>query len=263
MPISVKNKIRLGTFFLFLLLLLTGGVGIFYMSKLKNDSKNVLQDNYESLSYCHTMQQQLSIVFVDYTHAVNTFEKALEQQERNITEPGEDRFTTSLRNDFLKLKSGDTSKKNIQSIEGRIQSILYLNMQAIQRKSKIAGKTAENALTIIISLGSLVFLIAFTFIINFPSVVANPINRLADAIKEIANKNYKHRIHIDNKDEFGKLADAFNEMAARLEYFESSNLNKLMFEKSRAEAVINSLKDASIGIDKNNFVLFDTNTCIF
>ena len=41
-----------------------------------------------------------------------------------------------------------------------------------------------------------------------------------------------------------------------LQYFENSNLNKLMFEKSRAEAVINSLKDASIGIDKNNIVLF-------
>ncbi len=50
------------------------------------------------------------------------------------------------------------------------------------------------------------------------------------------NKNYKYRIHINNKDEFGKLADAFNEMAERLQYFESSNLNKLMFEKARAEA---------------------------
>ena len=61
---------------------------------------------------------------------------------------------------------------------------------------------------------------------------------------------------MDNKDEFGSLADAFNNMAQRLEYFESSNLNKLMFEKSRAEAVINSLKDASIGIDLNNHILF-------
>jgi len=50
--------------------------------------------------------------------------------------------------------------------------------------------------------------------------------------------------------------NAFNEMAQRLEYFESNDLNKLMFEKNRAEAVINSLKDASIGIDKNNIVLF-------
>ena len=45
-------------------------------------------------------------------------------------------------------------------------------------------------------------------------------------------------------------------MAERLENFESSNLNKLMFEKSRAEAVINSLKDASIGLDKKNVILF-------
>ena len=91
---------------------------------------------------------------------------------------------------------------------------------------------------------------------TFLRLVTTPINQLSEAIKEIANKNYQYRIHIDNKDEFGKLADAFNEMAERLEYFESSNLNKLMFEKSRAEAVINSLKDASIGIDKNNNVLF-------
>src|SRR5678815_4921202 len=52
------------------------------------------------------------------------------------------------------------------------------------------------------------------------------------------------------------MANAFNDVAERLEYFESSNLNKLMFEKSRAEAVINSLKDASIGLDKDQKVLF-------
>ena len=45
-------------------------------------------------------------------------------------------------------------------------------------------------------------------------------------------------------------------MAEKLQYFESSNLNKMLFEKNRAEAVINSLKDASIGIDKNNTILF-------
>ncbi len=52
------------------------------------------------------------------------------------------------------------------------------------------------------------------------------------------------------------MAGAFNNMAERLEYFENSNLNKLIFEKTRAEAVINSLKDASIGIDRNDIILF-------
>lgn len=256
MALSVKKKIWLGTLFLFLLLLVTGGVSIYYMAKLKNEAKNVLQDNYESLSYCHTMQQQLNNLKENYSQSVGDFEEALKKQENNITEPGESKVTDVLRNHFEKLKSGDTTRQNLQAIEQQIQSILFLNMQAIERKSSAAEKTADDALTVIISLAGLVFLIAFTFIVNFPSIVTNPISSLTEAIKEIANKNYKHRIHIDNKDEFGKLADAFNEMAERLEYFESSNVNKLMFEKSRAEAVINSLKDASIGIDKNNIVLF-------
>lgn len=256
MALSVKKKIWLGTLFLFLLLIITGGVSIYYMAKLKAEGKNVLQDNYESLSYSHSMQQQLNNSERGNTQSINKFEEALKKQENNITEPGEGKVTTNLRAYFDRLKKGDTTQSNKESIQGQIQSILTLNMQAIEKKSIIAQKTAEDALTIIISLGGLVFLIAFTFIINFPSIVTNPITRLTEAIKEIAKKNYKHRIHIKNKDEFGKLADAFNEMAERLEYFESSNLNKLLFEKSRAEAVINSLKDASIGIDKNNTVLF-------
>jgi len=105
-------------------------------------------------------------------------------------------------------------------------------------------------------ISAVIFIVALTFAFNFPSIVTGPISELTKGIEEIAGKNYKHRIHIPRKDEFGKMADSYNEMAERLEYFESSSLNKLMFEKSRAEAVINSLKDASIGIDKTGQVLF-------
>jgi PAS domain S-box-containing protein len=256
MALTVKKKIWLGTSFFFLLLLIIGGVGIHFVAKLKAESKNILQANYESLAYCHTMQQQMNTIDSDYIQAANTFESALKQQEGNITEPGEKEATNNLRVHFNLLKSGDTTHQNIKAIQIQIQSILFLNMQAIEKKGQISQKIAENALTIIISLGSLVFLIALSFMVNFPSIVTNPISHLTEAIKEISNKNYKHRIHIESKDEFGKLADSFNDMAERLEYFESGNLNKLMFEKRRAEAVINSMKDASIGIDKNNVILF-------
>ena len=40
MATSVKNKIRLGTLFLFLLLLLSGGMGIYNLVRLKNDAKD-------------------------------------------------------------------------------------------------------------------------------------------------------------------------------------------------------------------------------
>jgi signal transduction histidine kinase len=83
-----------------------------------------------------------------------------------------------------------------------------------------------------------------------------PVGKLKQAVNELSQKNYKHRIHINTGDEFTDLADTFNILAEKLDMYEHSNLNQIMFQKSRAEAVINSLKDASIGIDKSGNVLF-------
>jgi signal transduction histidine kinase len=262
MTTSVKNKIRLGTLFLFLLLLLSGGYGIFSLVRLKNDTKMILQGNYESLEYCHAMQVQLDNLGNNRQAALQKFEEALKKQENNITEPGEDSATARLRNEFNKLKSGDISDAVIKSINRQLQFILSVNMSAIQNKNSKTRLKADNALTYISLIAGVIFLISFTFSFNFPTVLTSPIHDLTEGIQEISKKNYKHRIHIRNKDEFGQMAEAFNNMADRLEYFESSNLNKLMFEKSRAEAVINSLKDASIGIDKNNIVLFANNQAL-
>ncbi len=256
MALNVKNKIRLGTLFLFLLLILTGGASIYFMSKLKAESMNILRDNYKSISYGHTMQQQLNSMETSYHQSMQRFDSALNLQENNITEKGEMEITDSIRIHFNNLKAGDTTQEMIKTLQNEIQRILTLNMNAISLKNEKAQATANKALTIILFLSGLVFIISFTFLLNFPSVVTTPIKQLTAAINEIGDKNYQHRIHIQNKDEFGKLADSFNDMAEKLQYFESSNLNKLMFEKNRAEAVINSLKDASIGIDKNDIILF-------
>lgn len=256
MALSVKNKIWLGTLFLFLLLLLTGGVGIYYTLRLKDQTKAVLKDNYETLSYAHVMQKELD-AFENHKQAnLLAFDSVLRLQEKNITEPGEQQATNEVRNDFQQLKIGDTVQVLVQQLRKNIQQIISLNMEAINNKSKRAQEVASNAFSYLMGLAGIVFLIAFTFIVNFPAVITDPIRQFTEAIKEIAAKNYSHRIHLNRKDEYGKLANAFNEMAERLQYFESSNLNKLMFQKSRAEAVINSLKDASIGIDKDEKVLF-------
>src|SRR5204862_6024807 len=110
--------------------------------------------------------------------------------------------------------------------------------------------------TIITVIMTLCFLFGFTFLFNFPSLIAGPLTKFMKGIKGIANKNYSERIHLNRKDEFGELANAFNTMAERLDEYEHSNLSKILFEKRRAEAVINSLKDASIGIDNKGTVLF-------
>ena len=262
MALSVKNKIRLGTLFLFVLLLLSGGFGIFNLVRLKNDAKMILEDNYESLQYCHVMQRQLDSLAINRQVALQTFDSVLKKQEGNITEPGEDTATHIARAEFNKLRKGDTSFNIINNIRRQLHFILTANMDAIEKKNSRTEVKANNALTYISLIAGVIFLIAFTFSFNFPAVLTGPIRDLTEGIQEISRKNYSYRIHIKNKDEFGQMADSFNNMAERLEYFESSNLNRLMFEKGRAEAVINSLRDASIGIDKNSIVLFANNQAL-
>ena len=92
-------------------------------------------------------------------------------------------------------------------------------------------------------------LIAFTFIMNFPGYIADPIVQLTQSIKSIARKNYEERLHFDRKDEFEELAEAFNQMAEKLDEYEHSNLAGILFEKKRIETIINRMSDPVIGLE--------------
>ena len=256
MASTVKQKIRLGTLFLFALLLLSGGLSIYHLNSLKNDSEAILKDNYESLVYCHNMQQILDSASDHQGGNLLRFDSLLKRQESNITEPKEGEITADIRKYFALYLSGDSSMSTLQHLRSGLQKVLALNMTSIEAKNRKAGKTAEKGLTYLSLIAGIILIVGFTFSFNFPSVLTNPINSIKQGIEEISKKNYHHRVHINRKDEFGQIADSFNDMAGKLEYFESSNLKKIIFEKTRAEAVINSLKEASIGLDKNNIVLF-------
>lgn len=256
MPLSIKYKIRFGTIFLFLLALLSGGLSIFYLASLRIDSRNILKANYESLQFCHEMQRDLDSITHQRLQFIDSFEIELARQELNITEPGEQQATLQLRQQFELLKKGDRSELISLSIDNLLHRILLLNMTAIKDKNEKTEAASEEAMTFLITAVAFIFIVGLTFTYNFPFIITTPIQKLTEGIQAISQKKYAHRVHIESRDEFGQLARSFNEMAERLEYFENSNLNKILFEKSRAEAVINSLKDASIGIDRDNKILF-------
>ncbi len=96
MALNIKNKIWLGTFFLFLLLLLTGGVGIYFMVQVQNNSKNILRDNYETLSYGHTMQQSLLSYSSSFEKSVKAFEDVLHKQQITLQKKVKSRLQTHL-----------------------------------------------------------------------------------------------------------------------------------------------------------------------
>lgn len=255
MAINIKNKIRSGTFFLFLLLIVSGTVSLYYFINLRKDALNILTDNYESLDYSHQLLQ-LADAGTGNAVVIKKMDSLISLQEKNITEQGERELTASLRNSFIRLSAATDTTTALPGFKDELHGILKLNMHAIERKNLQVAATSQQAFNTIIVICVIIFLISFVFLVNFPSVVVTPIKKLTEAIAEISAKNYKYRIHLKTHDEFEQLADAINNMTERLQEFENSNLNKLIIEKSRAEAVINSLKDASIGINPKGKVLF-------
>lgn len=257
MAIKLKTKVALGGLFLFLLLILVGAVSFFYFNRLTEDSKEIVKDNYETLNYSRDMLKELEALSgPDSMAAFTAFEKNLQAQEKNITEQGEKEMTESLRKNFTALRSAIKADSLASLIRTDISAIMMVNLQAINKKNQTVQASAQRAKTIILICLTVCLLLGFTFLFNFPSLVASPVASLTEGIKAIAAKNYSQRVHLNRKDEFGELANAFNSMAEKLDEYEHSNLSKIMFEKQRAETVINSLKDASIGVDNKGIVLF-------
>ncbi len=255
MVMKLKTKLSIGLSFLFVVIFTFGILAIFYINRLSNDSKMVLKNNHESLVYSNNMLKALEDIPVKKT-AVTILENNLVNQEKNITEPGEQEATQELRKNFTELLANPNDPTNYIQIRQSLQVITDLNQQAILRKNEVANKTAEDATLWLTVIFVILSLITFTFVINFPEVISTPVRLLNEGIRAIADKNYSKRIYLKQEDEFGELANAFNTMAEKLDEYEHSNLAQIKFEKSRIETIINQMKDGIIGLDSKNNILF-------
>ncbi len=251
----LKVKLSIGLTFLFIVILTFGVLSIFYINRLSSDEEMILKNNYESLEYDNNMLKALEEI-PQNKNAIDLFEKNLTKQEKNITERGEKEATDLVRKNFLELLSNPSDLSNYKEIRQSIQFINELNYQAILKKNAIAKTTTEDVLFWLSIIFTVLTLVALVIVVNFPEVISHPINVLAEGIESISSKDYSKRIHLKQEDEFGDLANAFNLMAAKLEDYENSNLNKLLFEKRRIETIINQMKDGIIGLDENRNILF-------
>lgn len=247
----LKTKLWLGLGALFLLITIYGVLSIISISRLKSDTRLIIKDNHETLMYSNNMLKAL-----DHPDAQGMveFEQNLRLQEANITEEGEREATAQVRQGFEKMKTNSATGRD-EVLEG-LQHINDLNQQAIFRKSEVAKRTAGTATTWLTVLFAASFLIALTLVVNIPGIISNPIRALSEGIGAIAARDYGKRIHLDQKDEFGDLADAFNTMAARLDDWENSNIARIRFEKSRIETIISQMRDAIVGLDEKGNILF-------
>lgn len=291
--INLKNKLLIGFGFLFFMIILLWIIGGYFIYDLSNRSAAMLKENYQTVestkhlihSIDEIKNQQIKYflgqrqLFSDSVFSQNkkAFDKHLSDARNNITEEGEQliieqltlTYTTYL-NTFEQLKENPSDSQNLfqtlipeyTAARNLILDLWGMNMAAIGHKNRLLKSTAHRAFVIISLIGTFCFIISALFFFRYPRNIARPIGELIRGITQIANRNYSQRLNFQSNDELGELANAFNSMAAKLDEYEHSNLSELVFEKKRIDTIINNMKDAIIGLnDKNEIIFSNTYAC--
>lgn len=292
---KLKNKILFGLIFLLLVIFLLSITGIFSIYYLSEDSKAIMKDNYASVEYSTHMLDAIESIFTNQLSLLdkisqdqpakkmiqdslrnkrNEFEKYLEKQKKNITEPGEDKIVNKVivtYNRFISVVDSiynsnnlnityeiDRLKSNYINITSSIEEIYKINMAAIYKKNRIANNTADNVSKYMAIATIASILITIIFIFYFPSYITNPIAELTKKIEDISNKKYDQKISIHSTDELNSLAVAFNKMSIKLKEYQAQHLDELLTEKHRMETLLTNLQDGILLLD-NEFNILHTN----
>ena len=257
---TIKNNLRIGIGLLFLLALFSSGIAAFYVYQLAEDGKAILKDNYDSLVFCKNIDEALDLPNIPIPVQQQIIEKNIRDEEGNITEPGEKAFADSLYASFIRFRAAGADPLNRALYRANMKvatyQIMAVNMKAIKQRNKTADNHAKTAIVVVLFIDGCCIITVLLFLIRFPYYISRRVSAFADGITEIANKNYDKRLEFVSKDEFWNLAQTFNQMAARLHDYESSNLAHVRFEQLRVETIVQNVTDAIIGFDEHGNIVF-------
>ena len=295
---KIKSKIFVGVASLFVVILILSVLGIVFINQIAQSSRGTIKDNYRSVDYTMLMQKDIDGIYEHLIQRISSnlksdssgnddtrlsifiseFEKNLNLEKHNITEIGEAELAAELSQNFKNLLSSirkiqvknytsdnvilselrayyDQSKENIFDI-------YKLNINAILRRNSQAESTAEHITIYMAVIASISVLLTLFFILNFPGKIVSPITELTDKIKAISERDYDQKLNIASNDEMGELARAFNVMVQRLKEYEETNLDKLLFEKKRMDAIVQNLQDAVLILDEDKKIIIINNSAL-
>jgi nitrate/nitrite-specific signal transduction histidine kinase len=112
------------------------------------------------------------------------------------------------------------------------------------------------------TLGALIMVnVAILVLVHTAQVVLKPVGQLVEGSRELAAEHFDHRVQVDQGDEFGELAQAYNRLAEQLQAIEERKAETLRqlavtinHDLNNAMATIEmqlSLLDRESGRDKN------------
>jgi len=282
---SLRRKLAFSYGILIVVLLAASSVGIYHFVRLGRAIDVILVNNYKSIIAAENMKEALerqdssALFFVagradegrqQFAGARDAFSAQLAIAANNITEPGEAQIVGDINRKYsayeVKLEqllngpgSGDRAVRSSYyfdriepdfiSLKASLDDLLHVNQDAMVAASARATRESWRAgvYTAIAAALGLAFAVIFAW--RFTAYVVDPIATLTENAKHIAEGDYDQYIDIKSKDEIGVLATEFNQMASRLRDVHKSDYWRLLLERKKSDAVINSIFEPVIVTD--------------
>lgn len=284
---SVKSRVFL-IFVVFLFAMSVNSIwSVVNFRRLNNSIERILDSNYKSIVAAQKMiasierqdSLQLSYLFTkegeyvkNFTLNEEEFLSALKDAQNNITEQGEGEIVNQIVREyeeyteefdnflFLEDKQSEYYFKEIfpkfESIKALSKDLVSVNQNAMLVKRDEASVTAQKAVVFTV-LASISTIILGVFIISYLiAKILKQFDIFVEKIEGVSKEDYSQRIPKDLDKEFNEMGVAFNQMAQKLEGYKTINVKKLMTEKRKAEAIVESISDGIIVTDmENNIIL--------
>lgn len=128
-------------------------------------------------------------------------------------------------------------------------SLRNINEETMYTASVEAQKVAHNAIWSTVLVASSALIVALIFSMILADRIVQPIQRFMEASRHISSGDYDVQVPVGGSDELSHLANEFNQMATQVGRYNAMNIEKIIAEKNKSEAVLASIEDGLLIFD--------------
>jgi len=129
-------------------------------------------------------------------------------------------------------------------------SLYRLNHEAMVRRGQTISTQAQRLSLALGLLAGFTVLIGVIASVRLAQRLSEPMERLARAVQRVSQQDFEVRVAASGVQEVDSVAASFNDMTAALRRFHAINLDRLLDERRRLDAVIADIDDGLVLFDE-------------
>jgi NtrC-family two-component system sensor histidine kinase KinB len=284
---TLKKKILIGYGFAFAFMGLVIAWAVTNLVSLGKATDAILSENYRSILAAENMVDVLErqdsgvlLLFLgdaekgiaQFRDNEGVFLEWLALAKDNITIKGEAELVQSIDAEYNKYRqrfftltalldtvkapqqlSLSTYQKSVQPLFEKVREVCVelrnFNEETMYAASVQAGKVAKRAIWSTVVVAAAALIVALVFSLFLVERIVGPIRRFMDASRKISSGDYAIQVPVETRDELGHLATEFNQMATQLGRYHEMNIEQIISEKNKGEAILSSIEDGLVVFD--------------